>query len=40
MPEIQQMVPEVNQRPLMELYFLHLKCVGVDDLMGPGVPMI
>ena len=45
-PEIQQMVPGVNQRnghrrlPLMELYFWPLKCVGVEDLMGPGVPTI
>ena len=42
-PEIQQMVPGVNQRkehrmwPLMELYVWPLKCVRVEDLMGSGV---
>ena len=46
MPEIQQMVPGVNQRkerrmwPLMELYFSHLKCVRVEDLMGSSAPTI
>ena len=44
-PEIQQMLPVVNQRkehrrwPLMELYF-PLNCVGVEDRMGSGVPTI
>ena len=46
MPEIQQMVPGVNQRkehgmgPLMEFYLWPLKCVSVEDLMGSGVPTI
>ena len=45
-PEIHQMVPGVNKWkghrrwPLMELYFWPLKCVGVEDLMGSGVPTI
>ena len=46
MPEIQQMVPGVNQRkehrmwPLMELYLWHLNSVRVEDLMRSGVPTI
>ena len=45
-PEIQQMVPGVNQWkghqmwPLIELYFWPLMCVGVEDLMGSCVPTI
>ena len=39
MPEMQQMVPGVNQWkrhrkwPLMEFYFWPLKCVGEEDLI-------
>ena len=46
MPEIQPMVPGVNQRkehrmwPLMELYLWLFKCVREEDLMGSGVPTI
>ena len=45
-PEIQQIISGVNQRkghrmwPLTELYCWPLMCVGVEDLMGSGVPTI